>query len=172
MTESYQTGRTQAVDSASKAYVGGLDVYRHYSEPFSPANKDVVTPNNDTPYSWAWLDLRAEPMVISVPAVSKDRYCVMQWIDLFTQNFAYVGVRATGYDAGSYLIVGTNWKDSKPAGSKQIFRAETDIVGTLTRTSLAGPDDVPAVKALQAQYRLQPLSVVRVYGPSQAAMNG
>ena len=55
------------------------------------------------PDSYLWLDLRAEPMVVSVPAVPKDRYYVMQWIDLFTQNFAYIGVRSTGFDAGSYI---------------------------------------------------------------------
>jgi hypothetical protein len=158
MTESYQTWRVQAVDKSSNAYVGGFNVFRHYSEPFSPANKDIVTPNNDTPYSWAWLDLRAEPMVVSVPAVPKDRYYVMQWIDLFTQNFAYVGVRATGFGAGNYLIAGPKWNGAKPAGITQVFRAETDIAGTLTRTSLRGPDDVANLKALQAQYRLQPLS--------------
>jgi hypothetical protein len=158
MTESYQTWRAQAVDKSAKAYVGGFNVFRHYAEPFTPANKDIVTPNNDTPYSWAWLDLRAEPMVVSVPAVPKDRYYVMQWIDLFTQNFAYVGVRATGFESGSYLIAGPRWRGPKPAGIKQVFRAETEIVGTLTRTSLSGPDDVANLKALQAQYKLTPLS--------------
>jgi hypothetical protein len=158
MMESYQTWRLQAVDKSAKGYIGGFNVFRHYSEPFTPANKDIVTPNNDTPYSWAWLDLRAEPMVISVPAVRKDRYYVMQWIDLFTQNFAYVGVRRTGFGAGSYLIAGPQWTGGKPEGIKRVFRAETDIVGTLTRTSLSGPEDVAKVKALQAQYKLQPLS--------------
>src|SRR5260221_6875702 len=80
MMESYQTWRTQTLDKAANGYVGGFNVFRHYSEPFTPDNKDIVTPNNDTPYSWAWLDLRAEPMVVSVPAVPKDRYYVMQWI--------------------------------------------------------------------------------------------
>jgi hypothetical protein len=97
MMESYQTWRTQAVDKTANGYVGGFNVFRHYSEPFTPDNKDIVTPNNDTPYSWAWLDLRAEPMVVSVPAVPKDRYYVMQWIDLFTQNFAYIGCVMTMY---------------------------------------------------------------------------
>ena len=158
MMESYQTWYSHAVDKSSSVYIGGFNVYRHYSEPFTPANKDIVSPNNDTPYSWAWLDLRAEPMVVSVPAVPKDRYYVMQWFDLFTQNFAYNGVRATGFGAGSYLIAGPKWKGKKPAGIKQVFRAETDIVGTLTRTSLDGPDDLANLKALQAQYVLQPLS--------------
>ena len=158
MMESYQTWRTQAVDKTANGYVGGFNVFRHYSEPFTPDNKDIVTPNNDTPYSWAWLDLRAEPMVVSVPAVPKDRYYVMQWIDLFTQNFAYIGVRSTGFGAGNYMIAGPKWKGKKPAGIKEVFKAETDIVGTLTRTALQGPEDVPNVKAIQAQYKLQPLS--------------
>src|SRR3984957_5207142 len=57
MMESYQTWRTQAVDRTATGYVGGFNVFRHYSEPFTPDNRDIVTPNNDTPYSWAWLDL-------------------------------------------------------------------------------------------------------------------
>jgi hypothetical protein len=158
MMESYQTWRKQAVDKTASGYVGGFNVFRHYSEPFTPDNKDIVTPNNDTPYSWAWLDLRAEPMVVSVPAVPKDRYYVMQWIDLFTQNFAYIGVRSTGFDAGSYMIAGPKWNGEKPKGIKEVFKAETEIVGTLTRTALQGPEDIPNVKAIQAQYKLQPLS--------------
>ena len=71
MMENYQTWYKQAVDAKSPEYVGGFGKYRHYSEPFTPANHDVVTPNNDTPYSWAWLDLRAEPYVLTVPAVPK-----------------------------------------------------------------------------------------------------
>jgi hypothetical protein len=158
MMESYQTWRSQAVDKNAPGYVGGFNVYRNYSEPFTPDNKDIVTPNNDTPYSWAWLDLRAEPMVVSVPAVPKDRYYVMQWIDLFTQNFAYIGVRSTGFGAGSYMFVGPKWQGKTPPGISKVFKAETEIVGTLTRTALQGPDDVPNVKALQEQYKLQPLS--------------
>ncbi len=158
MMESYQTWRTQAVDKNANGYVGGFNVFRHYSEPFTPANTDIVTPNNDTPYSWAWLDLRAEPMVVSVPAVPKDRYYVMQWIDLFTYNFAYIGVRSTGFGAGNYLIAGPNWRGQKPPGINKVFKAETSIVGTLTRTALNGVEDIPNVKAIQAQYKLQPLS--------------
>ena len=158
MMENYQTIYKQAVDAKDPAYVGGFGKFRHYSEPFSPANHDVVTPNNDTPYSWAWLDLRTEPWVVSVPAVPQSRYYVMQWIDLFTQNFAYIGVRSTGFGAGSYMIAGPDWHGTTPSGITKVFHAETAIVGTLTRTSLNGPEDVPALKALQAQYKLEPLS--------------
>ncbi len=155
---SYQTWSKQATAPNAPEYVGGFNTFRHYSQAFTPDNKDIVTPNNDTPYSWAWLDLRAEPMVLSVPAVPKDRYYVMQLIDLFTFNFGYVGVRATGFDAGSYLIAGPGWKGEKPKGITAVIPAETEIVGVLGRTSLNGPEDVENVKAIQAQYKLQPLS--------------
>lgn len=114
---SYQTWSKQATLPDAPEYVGGFNVFRNYAQTFTPENRDIVTPNNDTPYSWAWLDLRAEPIVLSVPAVPKDRYYVMQLIDLFTYNFGYVGVRATGYKAGNYLIAGPGWKGTKVRGS-------------------------------------------------------
>jgi hypothetical protein len=126
--------------------VGGFNQFRHYSKAFTPANHDVVTPNNDTPYSWAWLDLRAEPIVISVPEVPRERYYVLQFIDLFTYNNAYIGSRATGNGAGDFLMVGPQWKGEVPAEVKKVFRSETQVVGILGRTQLNGPDDVENVK--------------------------
>ena len=158
MMESYNTWYVQTNVPSAPGYIGGFNRYRHYSEPFTPENRDVVTPNNDTPYSWAWLDLRAEPMVLSVPEVPADRYYVVQFIDLYTFNFAYVGSRATGNMAGHYLIAGPGWKGEKPAGIDEVFRAETSIVGTLTRTALNGEADVPNVKAIQAGLKFAPLS--------------
>ena len=155
---SYNTWYKQAVDPKASEYIGGFNVFRHYSQAFTPENKDIVTPNNDTPYSWATLDLRAEPMVLTVPAVPKGRYYVMQLIDLFTFNFGYVGVRATGYEAGRYLIAGPGWKGDAPVGITKVFRSESDIVEILGRTQLDGPEDEPAVKAIQAQFKLEPLS--------------
>jgi hypothetical protein len=155
---SYGTWSKQATMPDAPEYVGGFNVFRNYSQAFTPENKDIVTPNNDTPYSWAWLDLRAEPIVLSVPKVPKDRYYVMQLIDLFTYNFGYVGVRATGFDAGNYLIAGPGWSGDKPKGITKVIQAETEVVGILGRTSLGGPDDVKNVKAIQTKYRLTPLS--------------
>ena len=67
---------------------------------FTYKDTAVVTPNSDTPYSMLWLDLRAEPIVISVPAVEKKRYYSVQLIDGNTFNYGYIGSRATGNDAG------------------------------------------------------------------------
>ncbi len=156
--QGYQTLWNQTQNKAFPGYVGGFDRFRHYSRSATPADKDIVTPNNDTPYSWAWLDLRTEPIVLSLPAVPAPRYYVNQWFDLYTHNFAYTGVRSTGRGAGTYLFAGPHWKGTVPKGITRVFRAETDFVGTLTRTQLNGPDDIPALKAIQGQYVLTPLS--------------
>ena len=152
----YKTLFQQTADPAFPGYIGGFDRYRHYSRGFTPADQDIVTPSNDTPYSWAWLDLRAEPKVVSVPA-SADRYYVLQWFDLYTHNFAYIGSRATGTEAGDYLFVGPGWKGEVPKGIKKVFHAETQMVGTLTRTSWSGPEDRDGLVAMQRQYRIRPL---------------
>lgn len=156
--QGYQTMFNQAVNKDFPGYVGGFNRFRHYARLATPADTDIVTPNNDTPYSWAWLDLRAEPMVLSLPEVPAPRYYVNQWFDMYTHNFAYTGVRTTGRKAGNYLFAGPDWKGEVPAGITRVFQAETEFVGTLTRTQLNGPDDVAAMEAVQAQYKLIPLS--------------
>ena len=153
----YQTMQKQALDAKSPEYIGGFGVFRHYSELFTPNNRDIVTPNNDTPYSWAWLDLRAEPWVLSVPAVAEDRYYVHQLVDQYTFNFGYVGVLSTGREAGDYLIAGPDWKGETSSGIRQVLRSETQIAMVLGRTGLRDANDLPAVRALQQQYRLRPL---------------
>lgn len=153
----YETMYTQALDASSPSYVGGFNVFRHYDRLFTSDDRDIRTPNNDTPYSWAWLDLRAEPVVFSAPVVA-DRYFVNQWVDLYTHNFAYTGTRTTGTTGGRWLFAGPGWQGEVPAGISGVFRAETDIVMTLTRTGVDGADDIAAMKAVQAGYRLTPLS--------------
>ncbi len=78
MLYNYKTLYEQVLNPASKSYVGGFGKFRNYSQPYGPENKGMVTPNNDTPYSWAWLDRRRGPWVLTVPAVKNDRYYVLQ----------------------------------------------------------------------------------------------
>ncbi|MFZ3495995.1 DUF1254 domain-containing protein [Streptomyces sp. 5.8] len=156
LLENYRTMYPQAVDRADPRSVGGFGRFRHYCEPFTPANTDVVTPNNDTPYSWAWLDLRAEPWVVSVPAV--DRYYVLPFHDLDTSYVGYIGSRTTGQDAGDHLVAGPGYTGAVPDGLAGVLRADTELVGVVGRTYLAGPEDVGTLRAIQRQYRLRPLS--------------
>jgi hypothetical protein len=118
----------------------------------------IITPNSDTPYSILWLDLRAEPMVITVPAVEKERYYSVQLIDGNTYNFGYIGSRATGNVPGSYLVVGPDWKGEKPAGISQVFSSTTPFVFANFRTQLINAEDMPNVEKVQAGYKAQPLS--------------
>jgi len=105
-----------------------------------------------------WLDLRAEPMVISVPAVPKERYYSVQFVDGNAYNYGYIGSRATGVDPGSYLVVGPDWKDEKPDGIKQEFQSSTPFGLTIFRTQLFNAEDIPNVVKVQAGYKVQPLS--------------
>jgi len=158
MIQNYETLYKQVVDKSDPAYVGGFGHIRNYSEPFTAKNHDIVTPNNDTPYSWTWLDLRVEPWVFSVPKVPKGRYYVAQWFDLFTFNFAYVGARATGDDAGNYLFVGPGWRGETPKGIDKVFHSETQLIGMLGRTAMDGAADARNVKKIQSGYKVQSLS--------------
>ncbi len=118
----------------------------------------VVTPNSDTPYSMVWLDLRAEPMVLSVPAIPAERYYSLQLVDSSTYNYGYIGSRATGTEAGDYLVVGPDWQGKAPAGIKQVFRSGSPFSLVIYRTQLFNPADIENVAKIQAEYRAQPLS--------------
>ena len=120
--------------------------------------KDVITPNADTPYSWGTLDLRAGPVVLSVPEV-ENRYYVMQFEDLFGYNEYFVGSRATGSDAGEYLLVGPTWEGELPDGFTDTLHFETDLVFVIGRTQLFSPEDKPTLAKIMARYHLQPLAV-------------
>ena len=93
-----------------------------------------------------------------MPAVEKGRYYSLQFIDMYTFNFAYVGSRATGYSAGSFLLAGPRWKGEKPKGIKAVIRSETDFVFVLYRTQLFNSADIENVKKIQAGYKVQTLS--------------
>ena len=118
----------------------------------------IITPNSDTPYSMVWLDLRAEPAVISVPAVAKERYYSVQLTDGNTYNFGYIGSRATGSEPGDYLVVGPGWKGQTPRGIKKVFSSTTPFAFAIFRTQLFEPKDMPNVEKVQAGYKGQPLS--------------
>jgi len=147
------------IDKNSGQYKAPFNTISNEARVFTYKDTAVVTPNSDTPYSMLWLDLRAEPMVISVPAVPKGRYYSVQLIDGNTYNYGYIGSRATGVEAGSYLVVGPDWKGETPAGIKKVFQSTTPFGLTIFRTQLMNAADMPNVEKVQAGYQVQPLSV-------------
>ncbi|MET4156436.1 hypothetical protein ABIC08_008569 [Bradyrhizobium sp. RT9b] len=158
MVMAYGVMNEYAVDKSSGQYKAPFNTLFNEARVFTYEDTAVITPNSDTPYSLAWLDLRAEPIVFSVPAIDPKRYYALQLNDLNTYNFGYVGTRATGSDAGSYMVVGPRWTGVTPPGVKKVFRSTTDFCLALFRTQLFDPADIEAVKKVQAGYKVQPLS--------------
>jgi hypothetical protein len=147
-----------SVDKNSGQYKGPFNQIANEARVFTYKDTSVPTPNSDTPYSMLWLDLRSEPMVISVPAVEKGRYYSVQLVDGNTFNYGYIGSRATGSDVGDYMVVGPGWKGETPAGIKKVFHATTQFGLTIFRTQLFNADDMPNVMKVQSGYKAQPLS--------------
>ena len=146
------------IDKNSGQYKAPFNTITNEARVFTYKDTAVVTPNSDTPYSMVWLDLRAGPIVISVPAVEKERYYSVQLVDGNTYNYGYIGSRATGIEPGDYLAVGPDWKGETPAGIKQVFQSSTPFGLTIFRTQLFNPDDMPNVVKVQSGYKAQPLS--------------
>jgi len=147
-----------AVDKNSGQFKAPFNEIKNEARVFTYEDTAIVTPNSDTPYSFLWLDLRAEPMILSVPAVEKERYYAVQLEDGNTFNFGYIGSRATGNEAGDYMVVGPDWQGETPPGIKKVFRSSTQFPIAGYRTQLFGPDDIDNVKKVQAGYKAQPLS--------------
>ena len=158
LVDSYRIQYSYFVDKSDPEYKGGWNELHNTARVYTPDDKAVQTPNSDTPYSFVGADLRAEPLVFTVPAIEKERYYSLQFIDMYTFNFAYVGSRATGNDAASYLLAGPGWKGEKPEGIKAVIRSETELAFVLFRTQLFNPGDIENVKKIQAGYKVQPLS--------------
>jgi len=147
-----------AVDRNSGQYKAPFNQIKNEHRVFTYKDTAVVTPNSDTPYSVVWLDLRAEPIVLSVPAVEKSRYYSVQLCDGNTFNYGYIGSRATGNDAGDYMVVGPGWKGETPAGIKKVLTSSTQFSIAIYRTQLFNPKDMPNVEKVQEGYKVQPLS--------------
>lgn len=146
-----------AQDTKHVAYAP-VSKFWHASEVTDASWREGGCPNNDTAYSLAWVDLSQGPVILTIPAIPSDRYWTMELVDFASDNFAYVGHRQ-GTPAGHYGLVGPNWEGVLPEG---VTRIEPDcptpwllIAG---RTVVNGVEDLPAVHAIQAGYKLTPLS--------------
>jgi hypothetical protein len=93
---------------------------------------DVVRPNADTLYCVLQFDLKNEPVVIVIPPISSDRYASFEFLDAYTNVFAYVGTRATGSNGGTYLLAGPDWNGQVPQGMTKIW-SPTNLVWLINR---------------------------------------
>ena len=156
------------VDKMSSQYKAPIGTLTNEARVFTYEDTAVITPNSDTPYSLMEVDLRAEPTVISVPAVPKPRYYSVQLTDANTFNYGYMGSRSTGTEAGDHMVVGPDWKGETPPQIKQVFHATTPFTVIIFRTQLFDASDMPNVIEIQAGYKVQPLSTFLKQAPPPA----
>ena len=148
----------------------GIDHLVNQTKLTGPGPQVVVAPNVDTLYSVAVLDLRRGPEILTVPTIH-DHYYAYQFLDMYTQSFAYVGTRATAGRAGSWVVVAPGWHGQVPAGDS-LIRSSTPLVFLLGRFLVSGETDLPATRATMAQVRLAPLNGAAPHGQSQSRTNG
>jgi hypothetical protein len=153
----YRTMYLQAIDTQSKSYSGGFGKWLHLGTS-SPKDTDIVSPNNDTPYSYAWVDLRAEPWVLTLPKIEAHRFYTSQWDDLWGFVLDNAGSVEDGNDGVSVLLASPTWKGELPKGVKRVVQGDSEFLGSLTRTQLIDPQDLANVQKIQHEYKLQPLS--------------
>ena len=147
-----------AVDKNTNQFKAPFNHIKNEPRVYTYKDTAVLSPNSDTPYSLAWLDLRAEPVVITVPEVEKGRYYSVQLVDGNLYNDGYIGSRATGNEAGSYAVAGPDWQGEAPEGVGKVFHSTTPFMLVIFRTQLFNPEDMPNVEKIQAGYRVQTLS--------------
>jgi hypothetical protein len=178
----YEMARMRAAtcprfDSAGRLAGAGPDAperwanqFLHVRELLGPQHRRVVTPNNDTLYSNAWLDLSEGPLVIRVP-VMQARYYVLGLLDMYTNPFGYIGTRTSGNDAGAFFLHGPHWQGEVPEGMRAIA-CPTDSVWLIGRILVDGEADVAAAVQLQDQLVIEaaPGSAARVPCPIDADM--
>ena len=158
IVDNYRIQYSYFVDRQNPEFKAPWNQIHNVPRVYTPADTAIQTPNSDTPYSFVGMDLRVEPMVLTVPPIEKERYFSVQLIDAYTFNFDYIGSRTTGNNGGSYLVAGPNWKGETPKGVKKVFRSETEFVFAVYRTQLFNPSDLDNVKKVQAGYKAQTLS--------------
>ncbi len=160
MVKNYKEMYSSAIDTQNPGYKKPFNEFYMAPRVDTPADKNKLTASNDTPYGSVWLDLRREPLVMTVPAVEDSRYYSVQFTDLYSYNFDYVGTRTGGNKGGKFLIVGPGWKGEKPDGIARVIQSDTQFAYALVRIQLMSPDDMPNIEKIQGAFALAPLSQV------------
>jgi hypothetical protein len=127
-----------------------------HAAPASGSNLMTTGVNRDTLATFGWLDLRKGPQVLHVPNMAGRYYSVQLTDPSNNTNFAYVGKRTTGTEAGDYVICGPGWKGSAPQGMTRISSPNNSVL-VIGRTLVESDADLSAAYALSKQIHLTPL---------------
>lgn len=158
MVKNYLTMYQYALEPDGSQYKGPLNTLVSIARVYTPDDTAIITPNSDTPYSFVVFDLRAEPVVVTMPPIEEKRYYSLQLIDLYTNNVDYPGTRVDGNGGGDFLITGPGWKGDVPKGIKRVIEMPTTLAMGIVRTQLFSPADLDKVKEIQAAYKAALLS--------------
>lgn len=153
IVENYKAMYAYAILETSPRYLPMNKTF-NASVLYSPADKFVVSPNNDTYYTTGNLDLRAEPVIIKVPEIT-DRYYSFQLNSMVTDNFGYIGTNTTGTKAGIYAITSPSFSGKLPEGVIEI-KSPSELIGLIGRTAVNADDenDIKKAKEVQAKYQI------------------
>ncbi|MDR3414703.1 MAG: DUF1254 domain-containing protein, partial [Nevskia sp.] len=130
-----------------------LNSFAHKRSLPEPGDHLVTTPNADTLYSLAVLDLSGGPVRLEVPDTA-GRYYSAALLDAYTNNFSIISRRTTGARGHSFIIVGPGWERAEPPDGAQLIHSPTATALLLLRILVDGPQDLPAVRQLQDGFRL------------------
>ena len=119
LVDNYRVNHSYFVDRKGPEFKAPWNQLNNTARVFTPDDKAIQTANSDTPYSQLGTDLRAEPLVLTIPPIEKNRYFSVQLIDVYTYNFDYIGTRTTGNGGGNYLLAGPGWKGEVPEGHRE-----------------------------------------------------
>jgi len=147
-----------ALDPDAAEFKAPLNTFGHARRVASAEDRTVVAMNVDTPYSYAWLDLRAEPVVVTLPAFEAERYVSAMVVDLATYIVGYVSPRTNGTAGGRFLVTGPGWSGDIPPGIDGTFACPTELGLVFLRIQLLGPHDRDHVTTLQDHCDVQTLS--------------
>jgi hypothetical protein len=164
----YSIMSAYSINRESGAFTAPFNEIKNEARVYTDKDVAIPLPNSDTPYSVLFMDLRAEPIVLSLPAVDDDRYYSVMLADGNTFNYGYMGTRTTGRAAGNYLVAGPDWDGPTPDGIRKIFRAGSQFSLAAYRTQLFNQDDMANCVEVQAGYGVQPLSAYLGQPPRSA----
>ncbi|HMQ68718.1 MAG TPA: DUF1254 domain-containing protein [Ignavibacteria bacterium] len=168
MVDNYRVEYDYYVNKSGNEFKAPWNQIANIAHVFTAADTAVQTANSDTPYSWLGYDLRNESLVLSLPEIEESRYYVLQFVDSYTYNFAYLGSRTSGNKAGTYLLVGPDWKGEPVEGIDSVIKSDTYLGTVVYRTQLFNPADIDNVKAIQSKYKVQTLSSYLKKAPAES----
>ncbi len=162
MVASYQAMYAYSIDKDGPQYKGPPNT-------INPIGNAAAGLDPSYLYAYAALDLRAEPVVVTMPRVEKRRDAALQVMDLYTYRIGQLGSRDTGgLGGGNFLVAGPSWKGKTPPGIAKVLRSETELATVVGRTQRFSPADSDNAKRIQSRYKVQPLSAYRKGGKPAA----